>query len=108
MDNKTFASAVTKFFYYANNWDTKEVTYSAHGETRREWLPGFFTAFPKGILAHMVGKWNAAYDAGGSRGALMLFFAELDGSYRATLLKYINEHYQYPEGFGVNLKSLEE
>lgn len=37
MDNKTFASAVTKFFYYANNWDHKLVTYKTYsGETREE------------------------------------------------------------------------
>lgn len=109
MDNKTFASSVTKFFYYANNWDTKIVTIS-HGlngdDTQTEWLPGFFNAFPIYIRPHMLAKWEEAYDKGGPRGAMMLFFAELDGSYRADVLKYINEHYDYKEGFGLNLSRL--
>lgn len=107
MDNKTFASAVTKFFYYANNWDHKLVTYKTYsGETREEWLPGFFTAFPKHMLPHLVEKFNKAYDQAGARGALMSFYAELDSTFRAIMLKYINETYQYTEGFGIDLSSL--
>jgi hypothetical protein len=106
MDNKTLASSVTKFFYYANNWDTKLVTISNGEDKKTDWLPGFFTAFPIYIRPHMLAKWEEAYDKGGPRSALMFFFAELDGSYRADVLKYINENYDYNEGFGLDLSRL--
>ena len=107
MDNRTFASAVTKFFYYANNWDHKLITWKTYsGETRQEWLPGFFTAFPAHMLPHLVEKFNTSYEKAGARGALMHFFAELDNGYRADMLKYINENYNYTEGFGIDLSSL--
>ena len=107
MDNKTFASSVTKFFYYANNWDHKLITWKNHaGETRQEWLPGFFTVFPAYMVQHLYEKFDASYEKVGARCALFDFFAELDGSYRADVLKYINEHYDYKEGFGIDLSRL--
>ena len=109
MTNKDFALAVNRFFYYANNWKCKEITYpSLAGHDITKYIPAFFEAFSKERIEWLLGKWNACYEDYGCRGVMMAFYAELDGNNRALLLSWINENYQLDEGFGISLKTLEE
>lgn len=109
MTNKDFAIAVTKFFYYANNYPCVPVTYNALGRGEvTEYLPSFFLAFDKYSVDHLNGKFEYFYEKcnGRSGAAIIEFFAELDGDNRAKLCKWINENFQQDESYGINLKSI--
>lgn len=109
MDNKTFGIASNKFFYFAMNyrygqvalpnWDGTETMHSA---------PTFLNAFDLHIRTHLLGKWNAYYDTYGGYGVLMAFYADLDGTNRAKLLKWINENYELADANGISLTTLEK
>lgn len=109
MTNKDFAVAVTKFFYYANNYNCVPVTYNAPGRGEvTEYLPSFFLAFDKFDIDHFNGKFEYFYKKfnGRSGAAIIEFFAELDGTNRAKLCKWINENFKQNEDFGISLKEI--
>lgn len=107
MDNKTFAIAVNKFFYYVNNYEYRWVTFpTIHRGEVSEYLPDFFWAFPAESIEWLLGKWDAFLETFGRNGAMMNFYAELDGTNRALLLKWINENYELPDGYGMNTNEL--
>ena len=110
MTNKDFALAVNRFFYYANNWTNKEITFPTFTkEDKTVDMPAFFEAFPKGRIEWLWSEWNYCYKTYGARGVMMAFYAELDGINRALLLKWINENYSLePEDFGLTLETIEE
>ena len=86
--------AINKFFFYAQNYPMVEVTFpSIRGVQRTEYLPSFFKAFEPHLVEHLMGKWVNATDKTDSYGYLMKFYAELDGTYRQMMLKYIMENY---------------
>lgn len=109
MTNKDFAASVTKFFYYANNYNCVAITYNALGRGEvTEYLPEFFKAFQPMAIDHLWGKFNSYYEEYRRSAAAMIeWFAALDGSNRARLLKWINENYKQSESFGINLSMAE-
>lgn len=104
MTNTNFAIAVNKFFFYAMNYSQADITYPTlfNGNVTRS-LPDFFLAFDKGSIEHLFGKFNSAYDKYGSRGAVMAFYGELDGTNRYKLLSWINENYKMRDDFGISI-----
>lgn len=111
MTKKDFANAVNKFFYYANNFKTALVSYhSIDGTDKSQYMPEFFEAFRNGpsAIEWLWKKWQRLYGDYGSRGVMMAFYGELDGKNRALLLGWIHENYEFDEGYGINLKTLEE
>lgn len=88
--------AINKFFYYSMNYPCIRFEYDTYaGTTKSEYLPDFFKAFPYHLLQHFADKWRGiTRDArGDSYGFINKFYAELDSTYRAEMLKYIMENY---------------
>ena len=86
--------AINKFFFYAMNYPCVPITYkSIDGTEKKDYLPSFFKAFPPYMVEHFRSKWLNAVDKTDSYGYLMKFYAELDGTYRQMVLKYIMENY---------------
>jgi hypothetical protein len=95
MENMNIALiAINKFYYYAQNYPSVRIDYkSIDGTMKFDYLPDFFKAFPPYMVEHFRSKWLNAVDKTDSYGYLMKFYAELDGSYRQMMLKYIMENY---------------
>lgn len=106
MDNKTFAIAANKFFYYAMNYRAAEVQVETFSGVESHYLPEFFNAFPLALRAHLMNKWNAINV--GSYGNLMAFYGELDGTNRVRMLKWINENFEQADNYGLSLTAMEE
>lgn len=86
--------AINKFFYYAQNYPSVRIDYkSIDGTMKFDYLPDFFKAFPLHMVEHFRGKWLNACNKTDSYGYVMKFYAELDGTYRQMMLKYIMENY---------------
>lgn len=104
MNAKDYAIAVNKFFYFANNWNSEEVTYPTlfRGKVT-EYIPAFFQAFEPYNIEHLLAKFNHCYELYGCRGVIMGFYAELDGENRARLLQWAYDNFQQSDDFGINL-----
>lgn len=95
--------AINKFFFYAMNYPMVEVEYkSIDGTTNIKYLPSFFQVFPKYIIAHLVSKWEYAYEQCGCYGAIMKFYGELDSNYRNMMLNHIIETYNDEQKIQLN------
>lgn len=106
MENREFAIAVNKFFYFAMNFTTSEITYPSYDGMRTEYLPSFFNAFEKHLIEHIKGKWDSAFRTGGAYGAMFAFYADLDGENRAKFLAWVNENYKQRDTFGISLENI--
>ena len=118
MTSRDFAIAVTKFFYFSQNYPWKNITYTNFDGEHTEYLPSFLDADWHCNKAHIISKWKSAcikkYDEDGypihndSYGVVNRFFAELDGNNRMALLEWVNENYDHPDDFGICLPKEEE
>lgn len=104
MTNRDFCIASNKFFYYAMNFNAKQITYpSIQGGNKTEYIPEFFEAFEPNLIEHLLGKWRYLYEEYGCHDVIMRFYAELDGENRTKMLSWINENYQQREDFGISI-----
>lgn len=117
MDNRNFAIAVNKFFYFSMNYEMDYITYETFGGEKTELLPSFLNANWHCNRAHMIEKWKSIcierYDKNrvpiysDSYGRIWRFYSELDGDNRMALLEWVNENFKINEDFGINLKEEE-
>lgn len=109
MTNADFAIAVNKFFFFANNFPTKAITYkSIDGTEKTKYAPSFFECFEPWAVEHLLGKWASAYDRYGCYGCMNAFYGELDGGNRYRFLKWVNENYEQKDNFGISIPAKEK
>lgn len=105
MNNRDFAIACNKFFYYAMNYKYATVEVTDFEGKRETYAPQFINAFPIDVRLHLIGKFNSAFDAHGSYGAIMSFYADLDGKNRMRFLSWVNDNFDESGEFGINLNT---